>query len=1695
MFRSAFCVFLAVTGSAAFLGSPIHAGFRETPLPPASAAVPPMEKPVDLGNGRASSLQLIAKLKNPTTTQRADALRQIQSRDLSVTKEFTRLRGLMILRKSPKPGSPSTYTAAGLKSKIRELEQTGLFEYVEPDWIVHAQTLPTDSRFTDGTLWGLRNTGQSGGTAGVDINAVAAWNTTTGSPNVVVAVIDSGVRYTHQDLAANMWVNPGEIAGNGFDDDSNGYVDDIHGINAITGSGNPMDDNDHGTHVAGTIAAAANSGGGHVGVAYGVRIMALKFLAADGSGSLSDAVECIEYATARGVKITNNSWGGGGFSQALFNAIQSANQAGSLFIAAAGNESNNSDSSPAYPASYNLPNVISVAAIDRNGALANFSNFGATSVDLAAPGVSIYSSTATSNTSYDSFNGTSMASPHVAGVAALLLSQFPSATVQELRSRLLNTTVALPSLAGKTVTGGRVNAQAALTVSGDGQLELQATASTDTLPLGTSTPVFVSVNDLYPVTNATVTGSFPSLSPVTFRDNGSSPDVAAGDGVYSANITTPASGSSALLTINASAPGKSPASASFSFLLAGPPANNNFTNRITVAPGTTSTTGNNRFATRETNEPLNPAVAGGKTVWWQWTAGSNGSVTFSTAGSSFDTTLAVYTGNAVNALTLVGSNDDSSGVQSAVTFPATSGTTYRIQVDGYAGATGDIVLNYPAPSGGAAGAPGIITEPADRTVLVGEPFELSVEAFGQAPLLYQWRFNGFDIPGATTSTYSVAVSSEANEGLYSVRVSNGIGSDDSREAFVSVEAVATRPENDLFAEATLLTGASGRVNGSTVLATAESGEPNHAGASTPVESIWYAWTAPLSGTFTLDTFGSNFNTTLAVYTGNSPAALSPVASNNDTSGLQSQVSFAVTAGQTYRIAIDGSGAATGAVTLNYSLQVAPGSIPNNAFASRTVITGLPATVAGSNIGATGETNEPTHGDGAAPTASVWWTWTATVAGTVVINTFGSDFDTTMAVYTGTTLSGLTRVAENDDFNGLQSRVSLDVLPGQVYAIAVDGYGTAQGSVQLSISPLAAANGLVANAGPNQILEDDGFGILGVTLDGSASTSPGQTITSWTWTWDQGSASGVNPEVGLTVGVTLITLTVTDDAGNTDTDTVVVRINHLGGFDDTLIFADYFDSATVGQGNWNNYNGWTRLTSGNNTALVDEILEFSGPDTDRYASLGFYTPTAGTTSTRMTHQAVWFGDQVEISFLTAFTSSTPGRQDDDFSFEIYNYDGLAIGGLDFIDNGTSMDVYSYTTGANSEYLTTLNYRQFYYLTLRVNLNENTFDLLVNDNLVAQDIDFSESGEILDLGFIDFAWYYTAGSAGNGYMDVDDVYLIGLGDFSNVAPIADAGPNAQVSDTDNNGTQAVTLDGSGSEDPDGTINTYSWTWTGGSTTGISPTATFPLGTTTVTLTVTDNQGAVDTDTLTVTVSAGNVAPTAEAGSTISVTDTGFIGTQSVTLNGSASSDSDGTIVSYIWTWSGGSTAGVSPSAAFPLGTTVVTLTVTDDDGATDTDTVSVTVSLDPESDADNDGAPDAWELANGFDPNTSDDVDLLDSDGDGETDIREIFQGTERSDASEQHGYRNTSTVSSPSGIRTRYRRSTTQTAVVAQPVWSRDLVNWYPVGTPAAGLTTTVSETVVSSGPGYEIVEITIRITAGPTDRLFFDQSFTPAPLE
>ena len=291
---------------------------------------------------------------------------------------------------------------------------------------------------------------------------------TTGSPNVTVAVIDTGVDFGHPDLAPQQWINTGENCGStdptivcaqrtdGSDNDGDGYVDDYRGWDFVNGDNNPFDDNNHGTHVAGTIGAVGNNGVGVAGINWAVKIMALKFLSGAGSGSTADAVDAIDYAADHGASVMNNSWGGGGYEQSLRDAIAYAHSKGSLFVAAAGNDGVDTDASPFYPSGYDNPNLVSVAATDNKDNLASFSNWGKATVDLGAPGVDIYSTKP--GNSYQYFSGTSMATPHVAGTAALIKARFPTATDLGIKALLLRSVDPKSALNGKTTSNGRLNA-------------------------------------------------------------------------------------------------------------------------------------------------------------------------------------------------------------------------------------------------------------------------------------------------------------------------------------------------------------------------------------------------------------------------------------------------------------------------------------------------------------------------------------------------------------------------------------------------------------------------------------------------------------------------------------------------------------------------------------------------------------------------------------------------------------------------------------------------------------------------------------------------------------------------------------------------------------------------------------------------------------------------------------------------------------------------------------------------------------------------------------------------------------------------------------------------------------------------------------------------------------------------------------
>ena len=320
---------------------------------------------------------------------------------------------------------------------------------------------PNDPLFKE--QWALNNEGQNGGKANAHIDALKAWKTTQGTDEVVVAVLDTGVDYSHPDLISNIWFRPDNVPQ--YKDDELGTFNDERGFNAIDNQSDPMDDNGHGTHCAGIIGAEGNNDEGIAGINWKVQIMPLKFMGRGGFGTTKDAIEAINYAIDRkragvNIRVISASWGSTANSKALEDVIRAAGEEGILFVAAAGNNGTSNDSSPHFPSNYKLPNVISVASLDRTDQLSSFSNYGATTVHIAAPGRDILSTWL--NDEYREASGTSMATPYVSGVAALVLASEPNLSAEKVRERLLKSVDKIDSLNGKVESGGRLNAAKAL---------------------------------------------------------------------------------------------------------------------------------------------------------------------------------------------------------------------------------------------------------------------------------------------------------------------------------------------------------------------------------------------------------------------------------------------------------------------------------------------------------------------------------------------------------------------------------------------------------------------------------------------------------------------------------------------------------------------------------------------------------------------------------------------------------------------------------------------------------------------------------------------------------------------------------------------------------------------------------------------------------------------------------------------------------------------------------------------------------------------------------------------------------------------------------------------------------------------------------------------------------------------------------
>ncbi|MCC5806640.1 MAG: S8 family serine peptidase [Opitutales bacterium] len=914
--------------------------------------------------------------------------------------------------------------------------------YAEPDYIVRSFAEPNDLRFLDGSLWGLRNTGQNNGVPGADISAEAGWATRHDAGEVIVGVIDSGLRLTHEDIVANLWTNPGETA-DGTDTSGSGYIDDIHGINAIDLSGNPVDESGHGTHVAGTIGAVGNNGVGMTGVAWNVRIMALRFLGAGGSGAVSDAILCIEYGVENRAHILNNSWGGPVYSAALYDAVKAARDAGVIFVAAVGNSASNTDLAPVFPASLPFENVVGVASTDRRDERSRFSSYGEGSVDLAAPGTDILSLGNDSDSHYRSTSGTSMAAPHVSGALALLRAEFPGDSWAQLINRLYGGVDRIAALDGGVVgTGGRLNLAGAFAadhrpandsfagarqIQGDVVLLRASNRGATSRP---GEPVFggeaqpktvwfryspaasgqasvrlpSSRSIFLPMQAERVTIPYDNVLAVTAVFTGDGPDaleqVGSSTGGETLNFVV-SSGTDYHIAVA----GIDGAEGLLMLEVTGPPRNGELASALPLTLGR-SVAGTNRNALAEEGETDHAGRPATASVWYKWTASVGGRVAFSTRGSDFNTVAAVYSGPAEEAtfadLVPVAANINEPGSTfSRVGFQAVSGTTYYFAVDGFGGAEGAVGAK------------------------VGIP-----------------------------------------------------------------------PPNDDFENSIVIEGTDIERRVTTLFASREEGEPRHLPGRGIGETVWYTWTAPENGRAHLTASATFAPAVIAVYTGSRVDALSLVTSDG-ASDRQTMAIFDAVQGTTYRIAVD---------AWNWSLIDSPFSLrmipvpPNENFADAIALQGTRATVTGTNAGAGREPGEPSanyNGSG-----SVWYHWTAPVSGEVGI--YGERLDKprlrniVLNIFEGDNVDTLTHVRE-DFGNGIgrDAYARWLAFAGRTYRIQVTSLNESflfggEGPFRLDLRPSAehtAANNRFANA-----IELDGSRVYNYrTHNYGLSAEPGEPV--------------------------------------------------------------------------------------------------------------------------------------------------------------------------------------------------------------------------------------------------------------------------------------------------------------------------------------------------------------------------------------------------------------------------------------------------------------------------------------------------------------------------------------------------------------------------------------------------------------------------
>lgn len=688
--------------------------------------------------------------------------------------EFDDVRNLIVIELSD-VGINSIYEAI---SQLETSQISGRIRYAQPNYLYGITDTPNDPKYLDGSLWGLHNTGQYGGVEDVDIDAPEAWDMITGAPSVVVAVIDSGINYTHEDLVQSIWTNSGEIPNNQIDDDGNGYVDDIYGANVITGTGDPRDDNSHGTHCAGTIAASGNNQIGVVGVAWNAQIMSVKFLDSRGRGLDANAAKAIDYAVNEGARVISASWGGEGRSPLLQESIARAEAKGVLFVAAAGNSGLNIDIYPSYPAAYDNSNIVTVASIQRDGRLSGFSNFGVKGVDIAAPGSYILSTVSNSNSAYASKSGTSMATPHVSGALALVLQKFPNIGYKDAINRIIWSGEQAHTYSGKTKTDRLLNVANAVTVD-------------DIRNPPTLIPLSRISTEAALGATVTLSTQISSDSPVQiswFKDDA---QIA---GQSSANLTIH-SGTledSGLYRIDAS---NQDGTASLEFLVQFREPQTDLAIAFDSPDLVLLKSDDGNWSVEKTDSVVgNTSIRAysttfGKATKLSTTIHGPGTVRFhaKTHFPRFSARARVLVDGSVKWERYT-SND-----WSQVEFTLDEDKDYLIEwevfsrIAGNMGFTSLLIDGFQFLEIGSE-PPLIVTQPSDTNAIFGEEASFTVDAIGEG-LFYQWYFNDSPIQDANYARYIIAETNESHSGRYSVEVSNEHGSVRSRDAILSIETL------------------------------------------------------------------------------------------------------------------------------------------------------------------------------------------------------------------------------------------------------------------------------------------------------------------------------------------------------------------------------------------------------------------------------------------------------------------------------------------------------------------------------------------------------------------------------------------------------------------------------------------------------------------------------------------------------------------------------------------------------------------------------------------------------------------------------------------------------------------------------------------------------------------------------------------